>query len=60
MLIQLFNGKPQASSLNFASAYGSPLNENAQSATKSTACGPLCPQKSARRIKSTLSQSQVP
>ena len=27
---QSFNGKPQASFLNFAYAYGSPLNENAQ------------------------------
>jgi hypothetical protein len=60
MLMESFNGKPQASSLNFASAYGSPLNENAQSATKSTACGPLSRPKSTRRIKSTLSQSQVP
>jgi len=29
------NGKPQASSPDFAYAYASPLNENAQNATKS-------------------------
>ena len=60
MLIESFNSNPQASSLNLASAYGSPLNENTESATKSTACGPPCRLKSALRIKSTLSQSQVP
>jgi hypothetical protein len=35
-LISSFNGKPQASSPDFAYACGSPLNENAQYETKST------------------------
>jgi len=34
LLIESFNGKAQASSPDFAYAGGSPLNENAQNATK--------------------------
>jgi len=40
LLIESFNGKPQASLPNFAYACGSPLNENAQYATKSKARWP--------------------
>ena len=36
LLTESFNGKPQALSLAFASAYGLPLNENAPCATQST------------------------
>jgi hypothetical protein len=35
-LIELFNGKPQALLLEFACAFGSPLNEKNQYTTKST------------------------
>jgi hypothetical protein len=35
-LIESFNGKPQALLLDFASACGSPLNENDQYTIKST------------------------
>jgi hypothetical protein len=42
LLIQSFNGKPQAS-LPFACACGSPLNENAQYTTKSTPRKPADP-----------------
>ncbi|TWT87954.1 hypothetical protein Pla100_58060 [Neorhodopirellula pilleata] len=37
LLILSFNGKPQATELENADACGLPLNENAQSCTKSTA-----------------------
>jgi hypothetical protein len=36
LLIYSFNGNPQASSLDFVSACGSPLKENAPCGTKST------------------------
>jgi hypothetical protein len=36
MLIQSFNGKPQALLLDFVCACGLPLNENAQHTIKST------------------------
>ena len=36
ILIELFNGKPQALLLEFACAFGSPLNEKNQYTTKST------------------------
>jgi len=35
-LIELYNGKPQALLLEFAYAFGSPLNENDQYTIKST------------------------
>jgi hypothetical protein len=36
LLIESFNGKPQALPLDFAYACGSPLNENHQYTTQST------------------------
>jgi hypothetical protein len=36
MLIWSFNGKPQALPIDFACAFGSPLNENDQDTNKST------------------------
>jgi hypothetical protein len=36
MLIESFNGKPQALPTGFACAFGSPLNENDQYMTQST------------------------
>ncbi len=49
LLISSFNGKRQASSPDFASACGSPFNENAQHATDATPCEGRATNKTAGR-----------